>query len=374
MADSDNSRTLPAITRRKEKPEHGTSESLPHNIDRRNLLPITARLLSRLVAERGDHGRPSGPTPVRKMWPRWYACHQQRMRATRLRKKLEKQLLEESGGLPIVTLSNAGIHGVIEVRSFADINRMAPQLDAQHLFRVRAELRSRGRRWKEAARRLGYGETVALEQELAERAGIAGRVMSITPPSSLTEVTAKLHCLIVTHDANLKLKDTPWPELRTILKDLIRIAEKRAPKPCNGFEYHGKAGVRGILNLATQYQDATNKLGESFSKPSQIPLRLLAIHAMELYLNAFLLAKGVDPATIRNLRHDLGARTRMASDAGLILRKRTVAHLARLSESNEYHLIRYAPVLLSALSQLNRVMATLDELSRKVRKLLRPLS
>ncbi|MDQ0996282.1 hypothetical protein QFZ34_001459 [Phyllobacterium ifriqiyense] len=375
MADSDNSRTLPAITRRKEKPEHGTSESLPHNIDRRNLLPITARLLSRLVAERGDHGRPSGPTPVRKMWPRWYACHQQHMRVTRLRQKLEKQLLEESGGLPIVTVSNVGIHGVTEVHSFADINRMAPQLDAHHLSRLRAELRSHRRRWKEADRRLGYGETVALEQELAERAGIAGRVMWITPPSSLTEVTAKLHCLIVTHDANLKLKDTPWPELRTMLKDLIRIAEKREPKPCDGFGYHGKAaGVRGILNLATQYQDATSKLGEGLPKTSQIPLRLLAIHAMELYLNAFLLAKGVDPATIRNLRHDLSARTRMASDAGLVLRKRTVAHLARLSEINEYHLIRYAPELLSALSQLNRVMATLDELSRKVQKMLRALS
>lgn len=375
MADSDNSRTLPAITRRKENPKHGTSENLPHNIDRRNLLPITARLLSRLVAERGDHGRSSGPTPVRKMWPRWYACHQQRMRVTRLREKLEKQLLEESGGLPVVTLLNAGTYGVVEVRSFADINRMAPELDAQLLSQVRAELRSRRRRWKEADRRLGYGETVALEQELAERAGIAGRVMSITRPSSLTEVTAKLHCLIVTHDANLKLEDTPWPELRTMLKDLIRIAEKRAPKPYDGFGYHGKAaGVRGILNLATQYQDATNKLGESSSKPSQIPLRLLAIHAMELYLNAFLLAKGVDPATIRNLGHDLGLRTRMASDAGLVLRKQTVAHLARLSESNEYRLIRYAPELISALSQLNRVMATLDELSRKVRKMLRASS
>jgi hypothetical protein len=51
------------------------------------------------------------------MWPRWYACHQQRVRATRLREKLEKQLLEEAGGPPVATLRNVGKDGVVEVHS-----------------------------------------------------------------------------------------------------------------------------------------------------------------------------------------------------------------------------------------------------------------
>jgi hypothetical protein len=61
----------------------------------------------------------------------------------------------------------------------------------------------------------------------------------------------------------------------------------------------------------------------------------------------------------------------MAAETGLVLRKRTMAHLAILSGSNEYRVIRYAPDLTSTLSQVNRVTATLEELSRKVRKLLR---
>ncbi|MGV1760915.1 hypothetical protein ACQZ6F_28935 [Rhizobium sp. A22-96] len=73
---------------------------------------------------------------------------------------------------------------------------------------------------------------------------------------------------------------------------------------------------------------------------------------MELYLNAFSLAKGVNPTTICGLRHDLGERVRMASDAGLVLRKRAMVHLATLS-------------------LLNRVIVTVDELSRTVRKVLR---
>ncbi|MGM4986481.1 hypothetical protein [Rhizobium sp. 11_C7_N12_5] len=62
----------------------------------------------------------------------------------------------------------------------------------------------------------------------------------------------------------------------------------------------------------------------------------------------------------------------MAFEAGLVLRKRTMAHLATLSTSNEYHVVSYTPELMSTLSQVNRVMATVDELSRKVRKALRP--
>lgn len=95
---------------------------------------------------------------------------------------------------------------------------------------------------------------------------------------------------------------------------------------------------------------------------------------MELYLDAFLHAKGATSTRIRGCRHDLGERTRMATEGGLVLRKRTVAHLTTLAASNEYHIIRYAPEPASTLSQLNRIMATVDEISRKVRQAVRASS
>ena len=61
----------------------------------------------------------------------------------------------------------------------------------------------------------------------------------------------------------------------------------------------------------------------------------------------------------------------MAVDAGLVLRKRTVAYLVALSANKEYCVTRYVPDITPALWQVNRVGATLDELSRKVRNLLR---
>ncbi|NKJ40169.1 hypothetical protein [Rhizobium sp. SG570] len=371
MADSENSRTLPAISRGKEKREHGTCEGLPPIIDRRNLLPVATRLLSALIAEIPQR-REQGPTPIREMWPRWYACHQEHMRVIRLREKLQAELLNEAGGRPVVMLPNVGKDGVVEVRSFADLNRMASQLDVKHLSQARADLRRRRKRWKEADRRLGYSAIVAREQELAERAGISGRVMWITRPSSVIEVTAKLHCLIVMHDASLKLVDAPWPELRTMLKDLILLTEKSRPKPGNGPAYPGKAAdVRRILDLAAQYRDAAKTLGEDVSKLNHLPQRLLALHSIELYLDALLLANGLDRETVCGFERDLNARTRIAMDIGLVLRKRTAAHLATLSSSREYLAVSYGSETTATLSQINRVMATLDEVSLKVRRMLR---
>jgi hypothetical protein len=52
--------------------------------------------------------------------------------------------------------------------------------------------------------------------------------------------------------------------------------------------------------------------------------------------------------------------------SGLVLRKRTVAHLNKLTESREYLVTRYGPELSTSLSQINRLMATLEEVARKV--------
>ncbi len=131
--------------------------------------------------------------------------------------------------------------------------------------------------------------------------------------------------------------------------------------------------IRDTLALAAQYRDAAVKLGATSTKPAHLPVHLLALHSVELYLDALLLAKGLDHKTIRGFQHDLGERSRVAIDAGLVLRTRTAAHLATLSYTKEYDAVRYGPRQASKFSQVNRVMATLDEVSQKVRRVLRPV-
>ena len=129
------------------------------------------------------------------------------------------------------------------------------------------------------------------------------------------------------------------------------------------------ASVEEIVHLAREYQMAarTLLLNARRGKPlSRAPARLCAIHAIELYLNAFLLSLGDTPEKIRSRRHDLAERARLALDNGLQLRKKTAEHLIRLSQDREYLVSRYGPELASTLSEVNRLIATLEEVAKKV--------
>jgi hypothetical protein len=128
-----------------------------------------------------------------------------------------------------------------------------------------------------------------------------------------------------------------------------------------------------MLRLAEEYRRAAHALfptGRRRQPLSRAPYRLVAIHAVELHLNALLLTTGLPTARIRGLQHDFATRTELAIAAGLNLRRRTILHLRGLSETREYLITRYDPGLTSA-SQLNRIAATLEELAEKVTAMVR---
>lgn len=129
----------------------------------------------------------------------------------------------------------------------------------------------------------------------------------------------------------------------------------------------GDAKPADVLRLAQQYQLAAHALlplGRRGQPLSYAPFRLVAIHAIELHLNALLLAKGHPSPKVRGMHHNLAARTAAAIGAGLVLRKRTTQHLRSLSETREYLVSRYDPEL-STMSKINRLSATLEEVATK---------
>lgn len=130
----------------------------------------------------------------------------------------------------------------------------------------------------------------------------------------------------------------------------------------------GAATAAQVLELADEYRRGAAALlpsGRPGRPLSRLPHRLLAIQAIELYLNAYLLARGHPPATVRGLQHGLEMRGALAAAAGLRLRARTAAHLAALDAGREYLVSRYAPERAGETSQLNRLVATLEEVARK---------
>lgn len=136
--------------------------------------------------------------------------------------------------------------------------------------------------------------------------------------------------------------------------------------------YPGDAATPAQVHaLADEYRRASQTLlglGRARAPLTRAPFRLTAIHAIELYLNAFLLRHGHTPSRIRGLQHDLCARAELAFAGGLTLRKRTEAHLRNMSAEREYLATRYGPELAATMSQINRLMATLEEVADKVAK------
>lgn len=143
-------------------------------------------------------------------------------------------------------------------------------------------------------------------------------------------------------------------------------------------DYPGEsAQPRQVQQLADEYRKAAVLLhghGHRRSPLSWAPCRQTAIHAIELYLNALLLSTTCTAARVRGFQHNLDRRIEAAAAAGLKLRMRTVLHLRNMSSSREYLITRYGPEMASSHSQINRLMATLDEVANKVTKLIAHLA
>lgn len=131
-----------------------------------------------------------------------------------------------------------------------------------------------------------------------------------------------------------------------------------------------QATIGQFIGLADEYCVAAYSLLSQCNRTSpssSAPARLCAIHAVEMYLNAFLIFHGMPPAGVRGLQHNLAERAAAATRNGLSLRSKTQAHLLRIHDQREYLVVRYGPEQVRGLSELNRMFATLKEVSTKVR-------
>lgn len=62
-------------------------------------------------------------------------------------------------------------------------------------------------------------------------------------------------------------------------------------------------------------------------------MRLAAIHAIELYLNALLLSRGHASSEVRGLQHDLEKRMDLTLSCGKKLRAKTTDHLKAMGHT-----------------------------------------
>lgn len=168
MADSDNTRTLPTVTR-------GDFHSL-----------VAARLPTHVAHSAGENSLLDGcySDPALAAWHLWRATWDRLSESTVQMQHLETSLF--SAGL-----SSSSDH---------DGSR-------------------------------AYNEALEVEDHAALTEELAAQALWLTPAPSIAGVAAKLDAILTRNQPSLTCSDEPWPQMRTVLADLLKIDTSADPSP-----------------------------------------------------------------------------------------------------------------------------------------------
>ena len=203
MADSENSRTLPANTRL-------------------NILSYTTDFLTR-TKDRGVNA--SAADPALAKWLEWHEAHREFVRRCHLQQHLETQLVE-AVGFPSIKIDVPGKPDPAHMQSEAEIEYWLKGDDlAEARDRAKEALLAQVRRWHAADNIIGYtraqeAESVASDRELA----LAAELWEM-PAQSIEGAIAKLHGVLTLGIASRDCDEFPWRSLRSLMKDLLEMQQ-----------------------------------------------------------------------------------------------------------------------------------------------------
>ncbi|MER9121222.1 hypothetical protein NKH93_32505 [Mesorhizobium sp. M0954] len=210
MADSDNTTTLSFVTRRR-------------------VLAAGMITSAALVAEKnlfaGSPAAPSMPAdPALALWREWETAHKRTERLCRRQQRLETRLLE-SVGLPcvIVRLPKGREVTVHSIEALNEVLGKEPEMALRE--KAEAYFAMYQARWNAAAEETGYTAALRAEREAGERAADLLEAFSTTPATTLAGVAGKLDAVLREGEAWEECSEFPWPQIRSALSDLVRIAE-----------------------------------------------------------------------------------------------------------------------------------------------------
>lgn len=208
MADSDNSRTLPVVTRRR-------------------LLSTSATWLAAQVGgvnaglhSNHGHSDPSDPTLI--LWQEWSAAHEQVEKFCRRQQRLETALIA-AVGFPQVDIAVPDQECVVAAFSMEEIDHRfgdAPE-NGDAKMRAKAILAMRQAAWDALDERMGYSCAKRAEEQAFAMRGERLNDLLSRPASSVAGAAAKLHAILVVGEEDVVGEEFPWPYIRAVLADLI---------------------------------------------------------------------------------------------------------------------------------------------------------
>ncbi|NVM40558.1 hypothetical protein HWX16_09470 [Ochrobactrum intermedium] len=210
MADSENSTTMPQFT--------------PGNL-LKSIEPVREGVLreasERLTASKADLQNRSGVDPVVSYWRRWSVTHARSNELCRLQQGLETKLLKKIRYLPEAEqerVSSRIFHSIDQIRG----HHAGSEAAGVQEYAI-TELQEAQNIWRDVNDELDYRnayrdhlQILDIEFELAE-------ALFNAPAKTIVGIVAKLHCVLEMRDPLGVEDDEPWPLLRSILFDLLRV-------------------------------------------------------------------------------------------------------------------------------------------------------
>lgn len=208
MADSDNSRTLPAVTRRR-------------------LLSVSAAWLAAQLgsaeATLASNGDVTGDgDPLLVLWCQWMTAKGQAEKLCELQQRLESRMISEIG-FPRVVVTGGDREAPVSAFSVDEIDALfgdGPER-AGARAQARAALAEQQSKWDALDERLGYSRA-----KHAERSAVAARderahALWAKPARSRAGVAAKLHAILCMGREDCPDDEFPWPQISAILRDIV---------------------------------------------------------------------------------------------------------------------------------------------------------
>jgi hypothetical protein len=217
MADSDNTRVFPSVTRRMLL--SGTAMATV-------VLPLAD---AAALAGGGLADNPASD-PALALWREWQAAYLDTAALCRKQQRLETRLVEAIG-FPCAEVYLPDEDATVAVSWHGDIEDLFGDDPAVAVLRTQAELdlAAHQARWDAEDKRIGYSAAKRAELAAADHEQALVEILMATPATTLAGVAGKLDAVLREGESAEACEEFPWPQIRSALGDLMGIAQTRLP-------------------------------------------------------------------------------------------------------------------------------------------------
>ncbi|MGK9086641.1 hypothetical protein KXR64_23005 [Brucella intermedia] len=216
MADSDNTTTLPSVTRRM-------------------LLTGTTITTATLSLEYGVGtaealARNPASDPALDIWRQWLAAYNEMQRLWIMQMDLERRMVA-AVGFPEVEIALPGVKAPVRAFSLEDIDRICGDEAGHQVVKTQAiaAFRERQEAWDRLDDALGYSRAEKAEIRADRTEMKLADALIAMPATTLAGVAGKLDAVLRRGEYFEPSPDLPWPQVRSALADLVRIGQALQP-------------------------------------------------------------------------------------------------------------------------------------------------